>query len=729
MHANEKLPPFKWAIVYYNRFIPLAILMAGCFYFIKNIMDIGVGEIHKLVTFLVVGGVSFILKEILYQCRATIYQLGESRFYFYIIIIYMSFLMNAFLFNSFDMISVKWGIDYLEQFDPRDFINFKLLVFTPAIAIIWYIFDIELDNAKRKDMDIKALLIDDNQLKKWNHKLVTFATVLSFFVIGLYSIFLLILCFMIKWGSMFISKWIRQLLYLFVSLICFILAINFKIEVINFAHGWWNYWETHGSIALISRQIHTLKYMLNNGLTLIIAPFFLIAALAELRLKKEDIIAIELNTKEKSKNINNFGDMPFGINATNGTDVNLTMEEFNYHALYLGTTGAGKTNAILNNVEYCARKGIPCIMMDGKGSPDLPEKMKYIADRYGKTFKLFTLKPEAIKGLLVECLSAYNPFSTGTFTEWKNRIMSLFASAEGRGQQHFAIGEEDALNTVLAVIKKGGGRIDLIKIFDYIQDIEVIKQMAIETGDEFLKKEVELLTFEQLGDVAKVLKLFILSSYGYLFDTKNKKNVINLQESIINNEIVLFMFDSSAYKEDTKKIAKMVINDINSAFSTLKENTGYIKKCFCIFDEFASYASSNLSDTLTLHRSNGLHGIVGTQGIETISLASPETARVAEEIIACTGTYLILQLQHDKDIERVAKIIGTKDGFEVTRQLDVSEGQGTTGMGSSKQIKEFIVHPEAIRKLRGEDGTGILYRKSYGQAPLKIILRRVKVSD
>ena len=368
--------------------------------------------------------------------------------------------------------------------------------------------------------------------------------------------------------------------------------------------------------------------------------------------------------------------------------------------------------------------------MDRKGSPDLPEKMFYIAKKYNRKLKIFTLKPEDLDGELAECLAAYHPFSTGTFTEWKNRIMSLFAAAEGRGQQHFVLGEEDTLNTILAVLYELQIDVDLKVIMKFVHNEASLKALGSQFKNEILKKELDQISIEQLGDIAKILKLFVLSSYGHLFDTDATKNVIRVQDSIMNDEMVLFMFDSATYKEDTKKIAKMIISDINSAFSTIKKrNKGLEKKCFCIFDEFASYASSNLSDTLTLQRSNGMHAIVGTQGLATVAEAGADTARVAEELIACCGTYLILQLQHDADIERIAKIIGTKTGYEVTRQLDISEGMGATGMGSSKEIKEFVVHPDEIRKLRGQDGTGIIVRKAYGQMPFKLILRIAKTSD
>lgn len=442
------------------------------------------------------------------------------------------------------------------------------------------------------------------------------------------------------------------------------------------------------------------------------------------------MVKMEEYAKEQARENNTDGVILMGVNADTKQEIRLTVGEYNYGALYLGTTGSGKTRAILANAEYCMEAGMPFIMVDGKGSPDLPKKLKYLADKHKRKLKVFTLKPEDFKGDLISCLAAYHPFSTGTFTEWKNRIMSLFPSAEGRGQIHYAINEEKTLNLILDMLYLvSKDKVDLVKLYRLINNPNAIRSLAEATGDTMLIEAAENINAEKLGDIAGALELFIRSSYGHLFDTENNSNVIKVQESIINNEIVLFMFDSSSYKEDTKKIAKMIINDINSAFSTMEGKTGSIKPCFCVFDEFASYASSNLADTLTMQRSNGMHAIVGTQGLTTVSLVDKETARVAEELVACCGTYLILQLQHMDDVDKVANLIGTRDGHEVTSQIDISEGQGATGMGSSKVVDEFIIHPKVIRKLLGTDGTGVLVRKTYGVAPVKIIVKSTKTSD
>lgn len=728
MLSNDKLPPYKWAIVYFNRFVPMLLAFCGLLYLVVDASEVGGRQIRNLGSYvvLILGGI--LIKEILYQSREKIYRLGESRFYFLAIIFYLSWLMNAFIAHDFNKDVMHWSwISWqanMKEFTPLNYMDLSLLVFAPAIGVIWYIFDVEFDRAKRRDMDIKALLIDEAALKHWNQQMIDISAVFFVLIMLLYSIPLGIICLFLIITTRFLDKCYSQWVNLGIAVCGLILSLKFNVEIINMAYAWFKYGNHAGWLRMVKAEFTIMPFRM--GVTFIAAWWFAIAAFAELRLKQADLQKIFKYAKQTKIEADADGDIQFGCREDNGQEINLTDDELNYHALYLGTTGAGKTTAILNNIEHCAKMGIPCIELDGKGSPDLPEKIKQIADKYGRTFKLFTLKPESIQGNLKECLAAYHPFSTGTFTEFKNRIMSLFSAAEGRGQQHYVIGEENAINTVLAVLQKSGHDFDLYTLYHVIQDITILKALAIKTGDSFLIDEVELLDGEKIGDVGKILKLFILSSFGQMFNTRASDNVIKLQESIINNEIVLFMFDSSTYKEDTKKIAKLVINDINSSFSTMMDNYQCIKKCYCIFDEFASYASSNLSDTLTLHRSNGLHAIVGTQGLETVSLANSESARVAEELIACCGTFLILQLQHEGDIERVANLMGTRKSYEVTRQIDISEGQGATGMGSSKEVNEYIVHPSLIRELKGKDLSGILYRKSFGQQPFKIILRRIK---
>ena len=391
----------------------------------------------------------------------------------------------------------------------------------------------------------------------------------------------------------------------------------------------------------------------------------------------------------------------------------LTHKECNQHVMVCGTIGAGKTTALLLWVIEAAKKKMPLLFMDGKGDLKLIGRFAKICEQYNVPLKVFCMRPENVPDEYKKHLAVYNPFSSGTFTEWKNRLMSLFAEAEGRGQQHYAIAEESLLNFVVQILHSGVKNIDLHKIATFLSHPDMLIQVVSPEKQVEVKARLDDVNLELVSDMAKILNLFINSSYGELFDTTKNSNVISLPNMLKNNEVVLFIFDSSTYKSDTEKIAKMVINDINSSFAELKEPVN----AYCVFDEFASYASGNLADTISLHRSNGMHAVIGTQSVTTVGLKSPETARIAKELLASCNTYVAMWMNLSEDIETFAEQLGSAQTFEQTTQSDATVG-GATGMGSTKMVNEFQVHPQAMRDLR--TGEAYIYRKAYGLKPYKI---------
>ncbi|WP_319403613.1 type IV secretion system DNA-binding domain-containing protein [uncultured Anaeromusa sp.] len=396
-----------------------------------------------------------------------------------------------------------------------------------------------------------------------------------------------------------------------------------------------------------------------------------------------------------------------GTNEITKLPVVLPDRELNQHLLILGSTGAGKTTTILTMVDSALSRRIPVVMLDGKGSRDLPDKLRVLCKKYNRRLRVFALEPKGIPEI-----NAYNPFWSGTHTEWKNRVMALFSgNAEGRGQEHYALAEENYLNLLCDTLRKTEKEIDLRTVLAYLERPDEFIKLAQRVNSGMVPKieaAVQANTEGSLSmDTAKQLELFIYSAYGNLLDTR-KQETIRLKEAIKEGDCVLFMFNASSYPIDTKRVAKMVISDINGSFSELANENGYTKT-FCIFDEFASYASSNLADTISLHRSNGMHAIIGTQSIATVALKSPETKRIAQELVACCNTYIVQAIGHLDDVEMLAKIIGTRKTYEVTTQINAMEG-GATGMGASKFVDEFVVNPQSIRELK--TGEGYLYRKA-----------------
>ena len=410
-----------------------------------------------------------------------------------------------------------------------------------------------------------------------------------------------------------------------------------------------------------------------------------------------------------------------------GQPVSLADSELNQHCLIVGTTGAGKTNTILNLVKSALARNLPCIYLDGKGSLDLVDKLQQLARMNKRTFKVFSLRPNTN----LSNPAVYNPFNSGNATEWKNRIMSLFAEAQGNGQEHFSLAVQNYINFVSHILYRlsieKGLIVDLKIVLTFLENPDrlVIAARSVDPkiAEKLHKLHNDSSTRQMAGDVIKLLELFIYSSYGEFFDTTDKTNIINLRTSILNNELILFLFDASTYPEDTKKIAKMVINDINSCFSSFDKFT----PALCVFDEFASYASSNLAETISLQRSQGMHAVVGTQSIATVKLKSSDSRRIAEELVACCNTFIIHALNHVEDAELFAKVIGIEDSMQYTTNIYDKELSRNTRnsdrahvIASGRVVEKFKISPQQIKELKR--GEAIIYRKVVNLPAQKVLV-------
>ena len=82
---------------------------------------------------------------------------------------------------------------------------------------------------------------------------------------------------------------------------------------------------------------------------------------------------------------------------------------------------------------------------------------------------------------------------------------------------------------------------------------------------------------------------------------------------------------------------------------------------------------------------------------------SPE---MRKQLMDSITNKVVLRMSDPDSIEFCAKMFGTKKGQEVTAQIkdDFFFGKEETGLGTSKEVEEFIVHPRDIRELDTGNG-------------------------
>ena len=678
-----------------------------------------------------------ILYKVLYQCRYYIYRMGLGRFDFLAILVYAPFVLSSMFnweYHDVSAISVVWNKLHLWQFltdsvykhsildliyEKLDLlIHWKMVMFAPAVAGFLYLIFVEFDRRVVKDTDLQSLGLTDNDLFR-RGGIVDFIA---------WALFLGV--------SVFYGLWTLIGAAVIIGLFNFVRPVWFAAIAVILAFGivLFSYADFHYSMFLsMPTQFTTLvtgdrvwKAFVemtntmgknNIGQWYILVPYLIFSGMVALLSSKHRVKVADV-ASEAAKELEiatTLDAVEFGFELSSRKPVRITHKELNTHMYINGASGSGKTVAMLNFVIDAAQKGIPLIYIDGKGATDLERNMADIAAKYNRVFKVFTLSPDAVSRA-----SGYDFLGSGTFTEKKNRIMQLFITAEDAGSAYYQDNLEMFINRVFIVIERHNLKIDLFRFLRLIININDLIELAAE--DKALENGISIplkAYFEEIRDMKNdsprnriITKLdpFIHSSYGQLFDVIGKENVINIKQSIKNGEIVLFLFDASAFALDTARVAKMVISDINATFAEFGKEQKPMKT-FCCFDEFKSYETEAIASTIALHRSNGMHAIIGTQSLALIDKG------IGDAILTNCQTHFIMS-SAEKDAERFANEFGTAQKIEATTRInaELQEVQDFT----TRRIRDVVIDKQDIKDIRVSLGQGYLHRKAVGGKPVKI---------
>jgi conjugal transfer pilus assembly protein TraD len=195
------------------------------------------------------------------------------------------------------------------------------------------------------------------------------------------------------------------------------------------------------------------------------------------------------------------------------------------------------------------------------------------------------------------------------------------------------------------------------------------------------------------------LALITESQIGHLFRVKPGKT-ISLPDSVSSKNVVLFSLDSLAYPLYAKLLGRLIINDLKAVAS---RRTSEDPLVLTVYDEFNVYARRNMVDLVNKTRSKGFAALIATQSLADLDNYDNT---LKKQLLQNCNT-LIIQRQNDsEDAEELSKTIGTEETWMMTYQVD---NNGGTGLGSVKFIKEFIVHPDRIKRL--QVGQAVIARK------------------
>jgi len=365
-----------------------------------------------------------------------------------------------------------------------------------------------------------------------------------------------------------------------------------------------------------------------------------------------------------------------GVSMYSRKPVVIADQDLNQIMLVLGTTGGGKTVTLRRFYQRAAQQGYPLIIIDGKPDEKNITWLMALAEQKKRRFYGFNCGN----------YSHYDCLSNGGYTELKDKIISLKDEWENDYYRSIA---EDYLQTTFEALIKVGEKFDLKRVVECL-NYEDLAILVREMSNPTLMKRVNGLDSYNRKDITGLqahLNLLIHSELGEFFETNEA--TFNLQDAIEQEAVVYFALPALRFPSFSKVLGKLVINDLKAVIDRQTRK----KRIFTVFDEFSVFAGEQVLNLVNMGREKGIHAIFGTQGLADLEKID---STFKDQLMNCANSLICHRLNDQNSAEGVANWVGTKDVFTVTAQLNLQ--QGSSGLGSVRTNKEFVVHPDAIKQ-------------------------------
>ena len=375
----------------------------------------------------------------------------------------------------------------------------------------------------------------------------------------------------------------------------------------------------------------------------------------------------------------------FGNDRNNGQELWFTNDDLRTHVLIFGSTGSGKTEALVSIAFNSLIQASGFIYVDGKGDNSLFAKIFSIVRAMGREDDIllinFMTGARDVLGPQTNRLSnTMNPFSHGSSSMLSQLVVSLMDSGGG-GDQSGDMWKGRAINFVESLMKiltamRDAGHIllDANTIRDYfllekLESIVVDKQFPI--GDDNFKIPINDLPptvleplknyllnlpgynpkskYNQSGEVREqhgfitmqLTRVFgsLADTYGHIIRTNLAE--VDLKDVVLNRRILVVLLPAlEKSPEELANLGKVIIASLKAMMAAglgdkvegdyrdviLSKPTNSPSPYVCIMDEYGYYAVKGFAVVPAQARSLGFSAIFAGQDLPAFQKASKEEA-------------------------------------------------------------------------------------------------------
>ncbi len=372
------------------------------------------------------------------------------------------------------------------------------------------------------------------------------------------------------------------------------------------------------------------------------------------------------------------------------------------HCEVVGSTGTGKTDSLLLPMfTHDVTHGKGAIIIDGKGDLELFNRIQYVIEKKQRKddFFFFSLSHPGKS-------NSYNPLFRGNPTELKDKLINSMAWSE---EFYRRMAERAALTLFNAMASRKYKKIARFRdLYAYLTDVKALSKLNDEMQNPELQDDIGKMVrdFKDnqkfLSGLMADLYLTSRSEFSERLDTVRPE--IDLLRAYQKNQICYFALDLQKYADTSRRLGRMIIQDIRAVSSYIQAHIPEHRRHFfpVFIDDASSFLDLNFIEFLSKCRASGfavtmLHQSLGDLVFRGVS-------NFQQQVMENTNIKIILRQDDPQSVEKLTKIGGTRRTIIPTYQTEEKIiGKGFTGTGSIREGQTFRIEPDLIRELkRGE---------------------------
>jgi len=428
--------------------------------------------------------------------------------------------------------------------------------------------------------------------------------------------------------------------------------------------------------------------------------------------------------------------------ARYGDRVVISDAELAGHALVCGGSGSGKTQGMLVGIRDVIRQGRGLVFVDCKGGPDVPIQIADWCARYGREFYHWSIQDPNIPYTGPATGPAYyDPLSRGDASRRKD----LLVGSQRWDVEYYKTVIGNYLQTLFAVkdlVPPLTGVDTFSDVADLLSPQQLIHRAQNIPANLHPDLAAALLRLGEMGDqemsgirnmYARLHTLTSSTAGAWLRRDPEGLRDINLRRVADEGRVVVFSLDTSNYEETASLIAGLIIQDLKTLSSELR-NDPAPTPLHVYVDEFSAVDATNLLGLLAKARDAKMPAVLATQALADLARREPT---FVDQVLGIVSAFVIHRANTEADARIYAGLSGVTRKMLERMSLEQSSGTfGTfgaasaTGAGYLEERDEYAINVGTFQNLKR--GQAVFIAKSpiarYVN-PVKVVLENEMIAD